>query len=63
MASYTIEIPDQLHNEIQERRHQIDVAGICTQALSEAVGQRPEPGHPFGRGHEVTQQINRMFAA
>jgi hypothetical protein len=63
MASYTIEIPDQLHYEIQERRHQIDVAGICTQALSEAVGQRPEPAHQFGRGHEVTQAINRMFAA
>jgi len=26
MASYTIEIPDGLHHEIQERRHQIDVA-------------------------------------
>ena len=34
MASYTIEIPDGLHHEIQERRHQIDVADICTQALS-----------------------------
>jgi len=63
MASYTIEIPDQLHYELQERRHQIDVAGVCTQALTEAVEQRPETGHPFGRGHEVTQQINRMFAA
>src|SRR5439155_277727 len=32
MASYTIEIPDGLHHEIQERRHQIDVADVCTQA-------------------------------
>jgi hypothetical protein len=32
MASYTIEIPDPLHHEIQERRYQIDVAGICTEA-------------------------------
>ena len=28
MASYTIEIPDGLHHEIQERRHQIDVEDI-----------------------------------
>jgi hypothetical protein len=60
MATYTIEIPDNLHHEIQERRHQIDVAGICTEALSAAVGR---PGsHEFGRGHEVTEAINRMFS-
>jgi hypothetical protein len=62
MASYTIEIPDELHHEIQERRHQIDVAGICTEALTAAVGQRPEMAHQFGRGHEVTEAINRMFS-
>jgi hypothetical protein len=60
MASYTIEIPDNLHHELQERRHQIDVAGICTEALSAAVG-RPT-GHSFEQGHEVTQAINRMFS-
>ncbi|HEX3629778.1 MAG TPA: hypothetical protein VHW91_04865 [Candidatus Dormibacteraeota bacterium] len=60
MASYTIEIPDTLHHEIQERRHQIDVTGICTQALSAAVSTRPAE-HSFGQGHEVTQAINRMF--
>ena len=71
MASYTIEIPDNLHHEIQERRHQIDVAGICTDALTAAVADpRPDPSqkaegnfsHPFGRGHEVTDAINRMFS-
>ncbi|TMC43874.1 MAG: hypothetical protein E6J25_04510 [Chloroflexi bacterium] len=62
MASYTIEIPDPLHHEIQERRHQIDVAGICTEALSAAVAQRPGTAHQFGRDHEVTESINRMFS-
>jgi hypothetical protein len=62
VASYTIEIPDGLHHEIQERRYQIDVSGICTEALTAAVAHR-EPGpHPFGRGHEVTEAINRMFS-
>ncbi|HEY8677469.1 MAG TPA: hypothetical protein VIN39_02400 [Candidatus Dormibacteraeota bacterium] len=62
MASYTIDIPDGLHHEIQERRHLIDVSGICTQALTAAVTQRSDPGHEFGRGHEVTEAINRMFS-
>ena len=62
MASYTIEIPDGLHYEIQERRHQIDVADICTQALTAAVAGRHAEVHPFGRGHEVTEAINRMFS-
>ncbi|MDQ6711862.1 MAG: hypothetical protein M3Z28_01545 [Candidatus Dormibacteraeota bacterium] len=62
MASYTIDIPDGLHREIQERRHQIDVAGICTEALTAAVAGRPAEAHPFGREHEVTEAINRMFS-
>ena len=62
MASYTIEIPDGLHHEIQERRYQIDVAGICTQALTAAVAERPNSSHQFGRDHEVTESINRMFS-
>lgn len=62
MASYTIEIPDGLHHEIQERRHQIDVAGICTEALAAAVAERSAPTHQFGREHEVTEAINRMFS-
>ena len=62
MASYTIEIPDGLHHEIQERRHRIDVADICTQALTAAVAGRHAEVHPFGRGHEVTEAINRMFS-
>ena len=62
MATYTIEIPEPLHHEIQERRHLIDVAGICTEALSAAVSGRPSD-HEFGQGHDVTQAINRMFGA
>ncbi len=61
MATYTIEIPDHLHHEIQERRHQIDVAGICTEALTAAVTHRPG-AHAFGQGHEETEAINRMFS-
>jgi hypothetical protein len=59
MASYTIEIPDPLHHEIQERRHQIDVAGICREALTAAVAKRA-PTATFG--HDVTDDINRMFS-
>ena len=62
MASYTIEIPDHLHREIQERRHQLDVSSICTEALTAAVSTRPA-GHSFAQGHEETQAINRMFSA
>ncbi len=62
MASYTIEIPDRLHHEIQERRHQIDVTGICTEALSAAVAVRHNETHPFGLEDEVTEAINRMFS-
>ena len=61
MATYTIEIPDNLHHELQERRHQIDVAGICTEALIAAVTHRPG-AHAFGQGHEETEAINRMFS-
>ncbi|MDQ6885106.1 MAG: hypothetical protein M3077_12880 [Candidatus Dormibacteraeota bacterium] len=62
MASYTINIPDPLHHEIQERRHQIDVAGIVTEALTAAVTRRHQPAHEFGRDHEVTEAINRMYS-
>jgi hypothetical protein len=58
MASYTIEIPDPLHHEIQERRYQIDVAGICTEALTAAVAKRASTA-TFG---DVTDDINRMFS-
>jgi hypothetical protein len=60
MASYTIEIPDPLHHEIQERRHQIDVAGICTEALTAAVARRDAA--TLRSGHDVTDDINRMFS-
>ena len=62
MASYTIEIPDGLHHEIQERRHQIDVARICQEALTAAINERQPVTDPFARGHEVTEAINRMFS-
>jgi hypothetical protein len=60
MASYTIEIPDPLHHEIQERRYQIDVAGICREALTAAVARRASATASFG--HDVTDDINRMFS-
>ncbi|HXN00674.1 MAG TPA: hypothetical protein VN973_02160 [Candidatus Dormibacteraeota bacterium] len=60
MASYTIEIPDPLHHEIQERRYQIDVTGICTEALTAAVAKRASATTSFG--HDVTDDINRMFS-
>lgn len=64
MAKYTIDIPDTLHHEIQERRHQIDVSEICTEALSAAVFRPSAAGeHQFGQGHEVTQAINAMFSS
>ena len=59
MASYTIEIPDPLHHEIQERRYQINVAGICREALTAAVAKRASAA-TFG--HDVTDDINRMFS-
>lgn len=59
MASYTIEIPDRLHHEIQERRHQIDIAGIVTQALTAAVAN----GRPMANtGPDATEAINQMFS-
>ena len=61
MASYTIDIPEPLHHEIQERRHQIDVAGICTEALTAAVTRWQKASHQFGFGHEETEAINRMY--
>jgi hypothetical protein len=63
MARYTIDIPDTLDHEIQERRHQIDVSEICAEALTAAVGRAASPvQHAFDRGHEVTQAINAMFS-
>ncbi len=61
MASYTIEIPEGLHREIQERRHRIDVAGICAEALSAAVAQPPERAGSFQFGGDVAEDINRMY--
>lgn len=61
MATYTIEIPDGLHREIQERRHRIDVAGICEQALSAAVTRGQEPAGRFQFGRDVAEDINRMY--
>jgi hypothetical protein len=62
MASYTIDIPDELHREIQERRHLIDVSGVCRQALNTAV----EEAHravtaPFQFGRDIADDLTRMF--
>jgi hypothetical protein len=47
MASCTIEIPEGLHHEIQERRHRIDVTTICTEALSAADAIRVNVSAPY----------------
>jgi hypothetical protein len=57
MASYTIEIPEGLHHEIQERRHRIDVATICTEALSAAVAT----GDASRFGRDVAEDITRSY--
>ncbi|HEY8737062.1 MAG TPA: hypothetical protein VIO62_08480 [Candidatus Dormibacteraeota bacterium] len=57
MASYTIEIPEGLHHEIQERRHRIDVTTICTEALSAAVAHGD--ANRFGR--DVAEDITRSY--
>lgn len=60
MARYTIEIPDELHQEIQDRRHRIDVSDVCREALADAVAV----GRPVGRfqfGRDVAEDITRMF--
>ncbi len=60
MVRYTIDIPDDLNRELQERRHRIDVAQVCRDALQSAVAATPEGGHDrFGR--DVAEDILRMF--
>ncbi len=62
MASFTIEIPEDLYRELQERRHRIDVAEVCREALAGAVARPEQPaagGTQFGR--DVAEDINRMF--
>ena len=57
MASYTIEIPERLHREIQERRHRIDVTSVCREALSDAVARGD--ANRFGR--DVAEDITRSY--
>jgi hypothetical protein len=62
MVRYTIDIPDELNRELQERRHRIDVSQVCRDALQSAVAATPE-GHD-GRdrfGRDVAEDILRMF--
>jgi len=62
MISYTIEIPEELHRELQERRHRIDVAGVCREALADAVaGSREAIGGTFAFGRDIAEDITRMF--
>ncbi|HYM50020.1 MAG TPA: hypothetical protein VET65_05540 [Candidatus Limnocylindrales bacterium] len=62
MASYTIDIPDELHREIQERRHLIDVSGVCRDALRDAVdsSHRAVTG-TFQFGRDIADDLTRMF--
>ncbi|HYS01521.1 MAG TPA: hypothetical protein VET82_04140 [Candidatus Eisenbacteria bacterium] len=63
MVRYTIDIPDELNRELQERRHRIDVSQVCRDALQSAVAATPDgsrDGHErFGR--DVAEDILRMF--
>ena len=62
MARYTIDIPDELHREIQERRHMIDVSGICREALHEAVAEsRRAVRGSFQFGRDIADDLTRMF--
>lgn len=63
MVRYTIDIPDELNRELQERRHRIDVSQVCRDALQSAVAATPDGGRDghdrFGR--DVAEDILRMF--
>ncbi len=63
MVRYTIDIPDELNRELQERRHRIDVSQVCRDALQSAVAATREGGRDghdrFGR--DVAEDILRMF--
>ncbi len=66
MVRYTIDIPDELNRELQERRHRIDVSQVCRDALQSAVAATPEGGRDGhdGRdrfGRDVAEDILRMF--
>ncbi len=63
MVRYTIDIPDELNRELQERRHRIDVAQVCRDALQSAVTATPDDGHdgPDRFGRDVAEDILRMF--
>jgi len=59
MVRYTIDIPDELNRELQERRHRIDVAQVCRDALQSAVAATGAGHDGFGR--DVAEDILRMF--
>lgn len=63
MVRYTIDIPDELNRELQERRHRIDVGQVCRDALRSAVTATPDGGHdgPERFGRDVAEDILRMF--
>jgi hypothetical protein len=59
MVRYTIDIPEDLNRELQERRHRIDVAQVCRDALQSAVAATS--GGQEGYGQDVAEDILRMF--
>ena len=61
MARSPTELPEALQPESQERPRQVDVAGVCTEALTAAVTRWQKATHQFGFGHEETEAINRMY--
>lgn len=60
MVRYTIDIPDDLNRELQERRHRIDVEQVCRDALQSAVAATADDS-PDRFGADVAEDILRMF--
>ena len=62
MARYTIDIPDDLDREIQERRHLIDVGEVCHRALDAAVARTQRVVYEsFQFGGDIADDLTRMF--
>ncbi len=54
MVEYRIEIPEQLHRELQARGPDIDVARVCVEALSRSTASP-------GRARPIVDDLIRMF--
>ncbi len=53
MVEYRIEIPEQLHHQLQARRRDTDVARVCVEALSRSTAAE--------RARPIVDDLIRMF--